>query len=168
MAAGRATSIKTTYDIKRPTTNDLGAFGVSWEEIVVSTAMSMTVKSELDSVQGIRRRIRDAMAASGVAEAYNDRTGELTDNARVVLQRRYLSKDREGNVLEDPDGNVPPGGPQPFPVGFGVRGHRNGTDRLRGTILRSDAPAGVPAQLAHADERRPGTATAFGLLRAAR
>ena len=52
----------------------------------------------------IRRRIRDAMAAAGIAESYNERTGELTDNARVVLQRRYLSKDREGTVLEDPDG----------------------------------------------------------------
>ena len=71
---------------------------------MVSSTMSMTVKSELDSVEAIRRRIRDAMAEAGVAEAYNDRTGELTDNARVVLQRRYLSKDREGNVLEDPEG----------------------------------------------------------------
>ncbi|MXZ92330.1 MAG: vitamin B12-dependent ribonucleotide reductase [Chloroflexi bacterium] len=44
------------------------------------------------------------MAEAGVAEAYNQRTGELTDNARVVLQRRYLSKDREGNVLEDSEG----------------------------------------------------------------
>ena len=44
------------------------------------------------------------MTAAGIAESYNERTGELTDNARVVLQRRYLSKDREGKVLEDPDG----------------------------------------------------------------
>ena len=44
------------------------------------------------------------MVAAGIAESYNERTGELTDNARVVLQRRYLSKDREGNVLEDPEG----------------------------------------------------------------
>ena len=67
-------------------------------------AASMTGKVDHDSAASIRRRIRDAMAAAGIAESYNERTGELTDNARVVLQRRYLSKDREGNVLEDPNG----------------------------------------------------------------
>ena len=65
---------------------------------------STTEKVDRNSVASIRRRIRDAMAAAGIAESYNERTGELTDNARVVLQRRYLAKDREGNVLEDPDG----------------------------------------------------------------
>ena len=34
----------------------------------------------------------------------NHRSGELSDNAEVVLRRRYLSKDRDGNVLEDADG----------------------------------------------------------------
>ena len=67
-------------------------------------ATSMTEKVDRDTAVSIRRRIRDAMTAAGIAESYNERTGELTDNARVVLQRRYLSKDREGKVLEDPDG----------------------------------------------------------------
>ena len=34
----------------------------------------------------------------------NEEYPDLTDNAKVVLERRYLSKDREGNVLEDADG----------------------------------------------------------------
>ena len=67
-------------------------------------ATSMTENVDRDTTVSIRRRIRDAMTAAGIAESYNERTGELTDNARVVLQRRYLSKDREGKVLEDPDG----------------------------------------------------------------
>ena len=67
-------------------------------------ATSMTEKVDRDTAVSIRRRIRDAMTAAGIAKSYNERTGELTDNARVVLQRRYLSKDREGKVLEDPDG----------------------------------------------------------------
>ncbi len=57
-----------------------------------------------DPKSSAQRRIRDAMTAAGIAQSYGERTGELTDNARVVLQRRYLAKDREGKVLEDPEG----------------------------------------------------------------
>ena len=51
-----------------------------------------------------RRDVVKAMAASGIADQINGRSGDLTENAEVVLQRRYLSKDRDGNILEDPDG----------------------------------------------------------------
>ena len=49
-------------------------------------------------------RILHALMDAGIHQQYRDRTGELTDNAKVVLNRRYLSKDREGNIEEDPDG----------------------------------------------------------------
>ena len=50
------------------------------------------------------RWIAAALSETGIAQRVNDRSGDLTENAKVVLDRRYLSKDREGNILEDPEG----------------------------------------------------------------
>ena len=51
-----------------------------------------------------RRKTAAALGAAGIAGQINRRSGDLSPNAEVVLRRRYLSKDREGNVLEDADG----------------------------------------------------------------
>ena len=55
-------------------------------------------------LQERRRRISAALQAAGISQQINERSDELSDNAQVVLARRYLSKDRDGNILEDPDG----------------------------------------------------------------
>ncbi|NQW23695.1 MAG: vitamin B12-dependent ribonucleotide reductase [SAR202 cluster bacterium] len=55
-------------------------------------------------IQERRRRISTALEAAGIAKQTNERSSQLTDNAKVVLERRYLSKDREGKILEDSDG----------------------------------------------------------------
>ena len=49
-------------------------------------------------------KIRKALLESGIAQQINERSGTLSENSQVVLERRYLSKDREGNVLEDAEG----------------------------------------------------------------
>ena len=54
--------------------------------------------------QEIQSRIRRALIKSGIAQQVNERSSDLTDNSKVVLHRRYLSKDREGNILEDAEG----------------------------------------------------------------
>ena len=52
----------------------------------------------------IRARIAAALIEAGLTGGPVEGTGNLSQNARVVLKRRYLSKDREGNILEDEEG----------------------------------------------------------------
>ena len=52
----------------------------------------------------VRQRIADALRESGYAPDVEKHVGRITENSEAVLRRRYLSKDREGNILEDTDG----------------------------------------------------------------
>ena len=88
----------------------------------------------------------------------------LADNARVVLERRYLAKDSEGRPVETPEEM------------FRRVAHNNAQAELLynpledapTALLRTDGAAGVPPQLPHPDERRPRPPAALRLLRPAR
>ena len=56
------------------------------------------------TVQQNKEKITAALEQSGIAGQITGLSPELTENAKVVLERRYLSKDRKGNILEDSDG----------------------------------------------------------------
>ena len=47
------------------------------------------------------QRVAQALQKAGIIQELADRNPEITHNAQVVLRRRYLSKDRDGNILED-------------------------------------------------------------------
>ena len=57
-----------------------------------------------EDAQEVRRRIKDAVTQAGIAGQVASPVPDFTQNSHVVLKRRYLSKDREGNILEDPEG----------------------------------------------------------------
>ena len=92
----------------------------------------------------------------------------LSKNARTVLEKRYLVKDKTGKPTEQPGGSVLARGDR------GRRGGSRGTARARARCSAvaeefycADDAAPVRAQLADADERRPSARPAQRVLRAA-
>ena len=55
------------------------------------------------SPQEIRGRIQKALKAAGITQE-KEQDPDITFNAQKVLDKRYLAKDRVGNILEDTDG----------------------------------------------------------------
>ena len=51
----------------------------------------------------VRSRVKRALEASGDLEEMVASARSMSENSRVVLERRYLAKDREGKVIEKPD-----------------------------------------------------------------
>jgi ribonucleoside-diphosphate reductase alpha chain len=81
--------------------NRLGDVGGGLEVMVTRGGSN---GSEIPIVKDRRQRITEALTAQGIVERIADPLPELTENAQVVLERRYLSKDRTGKVLEKVDG----------------------------------------------------------------
>ena len=55
-------------------------------------------------VESHQKKITAALIDTGIAGELAQVTPEFTENSKVVMDRRYLSKDRQGRVLEDPEG----------------------------------------------------------------
>ena len=113
-------------------------------------------------------RVALALTASGLAAEIDARDGVISPNAHVVLKRRYLSKDKTGNILEDVDGMFERVSPQPVPGRPELRRQRGRTRPDPGRIRPGDAKPGGPAQLPNPHERWPGAPAALRLLCAAR
>jgi ribonucleoside-diphosphate reductase alpha chain len=71
----------------------------------LSTKGSPRARSGAASTQGIaaRRVASRTKPAAGADRTVGGAAVELSDNARVVLERRYLAKDDEGNLTETPE-----------------------------------------------------------------
>ena len=66
--------------------------------------MTVTQNRRELSTEEIRRRVLDVLLAAGVEDQINSPYPKLTENAKAVLERRYLSRDRDGKIIEDYDG----------------------------------------------------------------
>ena len=56
------------------------------------------------AVQTNQKKITAALIAAGIVDGLARVTPEFTDNSKVVMERRYLSRDRQGKALENPEG----------------------------------------------------------------
>ena len=65
--------------------------------------MAITYQGSDIAADEVRRRVKDALEEHGIAHKLASSSPELTENCRTVLRRRYLAKDRQGNVIEEPD-----------------------------------------------------------------
>ena len=89
---------------------------------------------------------------------------QLNQNARTVIEKRYLIKDATGKPTEQPEDMF-------WRVASGCRSRsalrrgRHGSDGADAEILFVDDRASVRAQLADADECRPSAGPALGVLR---
>ena len=65
--------------------------------------MASTHQSSDIAIIDVRRRVKEALDEAGFVQDLAQAPARLTDNAHAVLKRRYQAKDREGNVIEDPE-----------------------------------------------------------------
>ena len=62
------------------------------------------ITGQNDYIHQNRVRITESLEEGGIIRQIAHLSPDLTENAKVVLARRYLSKDRQGAILEDSDG----------------------------------------------------------------
>lgn len=58
------------------------------------------------NIVDVRLKVKEALDEAGHMDELTSSSAVLTTNAKAVLKRRYQAKDREGNVIEEPDGMI--------------------------------------------------------------
>ena len=66
--------------------------------------MAVTQETPEITRREVKQRLRAAWGTSGISARVNELSSELTENSETVLRRRYLAKDRQGEIIEDADG----------------------------------------------------------------
>lgn len=87
----------------------------------------------------------------------------LSPNALKVLERRYLKKDEQGQVVETPDEDVPPRSWRHCLCREALRNSRAGGHKLRRGLLRHNDQIGIYTEFSMPDECGKRFRTALSL-----
>ncbi len=119
-------------------------------------------RRDLSARQGEGNPMTEAAGLTGYSRAIDE---ILCPNALKVLEKRYLKKDDDGSAIEKPSDMFMRVAREHRRGGARMGSRRRAGRRGDARLLRAHDLARVPSELADADERRPRSPAALGVLR---